>query len=128
MSRKRTLLLVVPFAVAIACGSTPSQNSPPDSGGDANTTPDSGGDADAGGGGCCPIDPQPGCCMRYGGWSSEGADSGLCGLVCDGMPVPSDPSWKKVIDSHGCEVWTSALGGTLCGSPLMDASGDVTGE
>lgn len=53
------------------------------------------------GGECCPPDPNPGCCMGYGGWSNGRS----CGPSCDGMPVPTDPSWKLETDDHGCRVW-----------------------
>ena len=34
---------------------------------------------------CCPVDPAPGCCVHYGGWSAFGD----CSVTCDGMRAPS---------------------------------------
>jgi hypothetical protein len=84
------------------------------------TTSDSGdasNEADgADGGECCQPDPHPGCCMHYGGWMSS---AGSCGMTCDGMPLPGDPAWHLVTDSHGCMVWSSGGStGPLCGQVL----------
>lgn len=70
---------------------------------------------------CCAADPSPACCMSYGGWS----ESGQCTTRCDG-PLPSDPSWAKTKDSHGCDVWTSASTGPTCNViPGLDAGKDA---
>ncbi len=83
-------------------------------------------DADAGGH-CCPPDPAPGCCMKYGGWSST-PDDLACGRVCDGMPGPGDPAWHLVKDEHGCDVWSSAGStGPKCGAPF-DAGADTSSD
>ncbi len=59
---------------------------------------------------CCPIDPRPGCCMRFGG-------HGSCGASCDGMPLPDDPGWKIEQDELGCDVWVNhSTKPKLCGS------------
>jgi len=114
--KRSVVALGVGFVIiSSACGSGQSVGA-----GDASA--EASGDASAGA--CCPPDPQPGCCMHYGGWSADGIDSGACAALCDGMPVPSDPSWKQVKDSHGCEVWTSSSGGQICGAPIPDASSD----
>lgn len=57
---------------------------------------------------CCPADPEPGCCMRYGGWSEHGCADDYA--ICDGMPVPNDPGWKLEKDTHGCDTWTNPHG------------------
>lgn len=38
--------------------------------------------------------------MDYGGYGA-----GLCGPVCDRMPVSTDPGWTLATDGHGCSVW-----------------------
>jgi hypothetical protein len=66
---------------------------------------------------CCPPSPQPGCCMKYGGWAALAEDCG--GYTCDGMPLPSDPSWVVRPDEHGCPRWQSRPfdGTSFCGQP-----------
>ncbi|GAC1526207.1 MAG: hypothetical protein NVS3B10_24710 [Polyangiales bacterium] len=89
-------------------GAEPGTEAGTEAGMEAGT--EAGGDgADAGS--CCPPDPHPGCCMRYGGWN--------CAVVCDGIPIPSDPAWRLVKDEHGCDTWSSAGStGPLCGAPF----------
>ena len=117
----RVSTIAIAACLLLACGSTGS-TPVPDGGSLAN--PDAG--ADAGDGGlCCPPDPSPGCCMRYGGWS----DTGQCFQVCDGMPQPGDPEWTLATDAHGCSVWTNPKpngGAGTCGAatPPPDAGGD----
>jgi hypothetical protein len=53
------------------------------------------------GGYCCTPSPQPGCCMVYGGFTT---DKSGCGDACDGMPLPSD-AWKLETEEHGCKYW-----------------------
>jgi hypothetical protein len=89
----------------LACGGATRDQTPLDSEGGADAAPADGGakrDADAGP--CCMPDPQPGCCMNYGGWRQPGV---MCGAGCDGMPVPTDPDWKIEPDTHGCPRWTN---------------------
>jgi hypothetical protein len=67
---------------------------------------------------CCPPDPMPGCCMRYGGVKTDRN----CESVCDGMPWPYDPAWRIVLDSAGCPRWSSqGAGDRCCGDPSTDA-------
>ncbi len=109
----------------VACGATASSTDNTD----ASNLPSKDGSAEAsgdGGGVCCPADPGPGCCMKYGGWSGDG---NCFGQICDGMPVPSDPGWKLVKDDHGCSMWSNASpnwGSNACGAPVKkDASADA---
>lgn len=93
---------------------------------------DAGADSAGPDGGCCPPDPQPDCCMHYGGRSAGGS----CGRTCDGMPVPSDPDWKVADDKFGCPRWmnphdsfhggTSSATTAYCGgeAPERDAGDD----
>ncbi len=100
-----------------ACGSTGATSN-----GDAGDAAAS--DATSDGGVCCTPDPNPGCCMRYGGFSADGQ----CFAACDGMPQPSDPGWKLVTDSYGCMVWTNSKsngGAGTCGAPIIDAGSDA---
>jgi len=73
---------------------------------------------------CCPPDPQPGCCMRYGG-PKRGA---VCGESCDGMPIPSDPGWT--LTDAACPMWTNPNdhwhGGTR--NPATSYCGEVGGD
>jgi hypothetical protein len=48
---------------------------------------------------CCPLSPEPDCCMDYGGSNVNG-----CGTACDGMPWPS-AAWEVRIDEDGCPYW-----------------------
>ena len=130
MNGRRTLMVGLAAAMAVACGSAVN-DTPADAGKDAVADAPRDGNTD-GGARCCTPDPAPGCCMDYGGWS----DTGFCAKSCDGMPLPSDPSWAKVKDSHGCDVWTSASGGPKCGGVVLpdagkdasDASSDANGQ
>jgi hypothetical protein len=68
---------------------------------------------------CCPPSDAPGCCMAYGGAKV----SGQCGLLCDGMPWPSDPAWRLVNDRYGCPRWTSSGSHSrCCGAIVGDAA------
>jgi hypothetical protein len=62
--------------------------------------------------------------MSYGGWAANGT---CWGLVCDGMPVGTDPGWKLETDDHGCSVWThpnnTFRGGTS--NPDVETCGGV---
>lgn len=60
--------------------------------------------------------------MHMGGWSS---DPGGCLEVCDGIPLPGDPSWHLGTDSHGCQVWMYTPGGSLCGEATVDSGHDA---
>ena len=119
-----SLSLTIACTGQIASTGTPADeprtNTPQDDGG-LQTTPTAATTSGGDGGApmiCCPADPTPSCCMHYGGWVSLG---GACGEECDGMPVPSDPSWR-LIDNDGCPTWTSNTGGTdLCGSFFPDS-------
>jgi hypothetical protein len=104
--------LVVAGATVLACGKT-IDSGEVSAGGDASpdvsidhaSAPDSSP--------CCPP-AGPGCCMDYGGWRPPG---NMCGGTCDGMPLPTDPDWKIVLDQHGCPRWTNPhdyfRGGTM---------------
>jgi len=70
---------------------------------------------------CCPPDSTPGCCMHFGGWTSDGS----CFALCDGIPVPTDHGWKVVKDDHACPIWTNPrfcgpTSDNCCGSPTAD--------
>jgi hypothetical protein len=110
--------IVLAFAL-VACG-TGSQVNGGSDGGDASSEASTNAD----GGVCCPPDPSPGCCMRYGGWSENGNQ---CFQVCDGMPQPNDPQWTLTTDSHGCSVWMNPKPvnspGT-CGTATIDSGTD----
>jgi hypothetical protein len=82
---------------------------------EGGTTADEGGTTAAGL--CCPIDPAPACCMKYGGWSG---DPMQCATACDGMPWPSYAGWEKRIDSHGCEYWYTPPDAPAGCGPLLD--------
>ena len=92
----------------------------------SNDSTASTGSPDAGGI-CCPASPNPACCMSYGGWAE---DSTKCESPCDGIPLPTDPSWKLAKDDHGCDAWSSRpvvhgpSDGPLCGSVTSDAGAD----
>jgi hypothetical protein len=119
-------------ASALAACSSSSANDTGGAGTDGGTTGDG---ATTGDGGvkCCPPDPTPGCCMKYGGAEDS---NGQCEDVCDGMPNPSDPGWKLTTDSAGCSRWTNSkpdFGPGTCGYPSdsgsetdsgLDAQGD----
>jgi hypothetical protein len=71
---------------------------------------------------CCPIDPTPSCCMRYGGHAG-------CGTTCDGMPIANDPGWHMENDDLGCPAWINrSTTAKLCGAPSVDADAADTGE
>jgi hypothetical protein len=116
-SMRSPKLAVVSLAVgivslAIACSTTSGADGVPD--------------------GCCPPSPEPSCCMDYGGYGA-----GLCGPVCDRMPVSTDPGWTLATDGHGCSVWRNPNDGfrggienpdtRYCGAPSrrIDAGADV---
>jgi hypothetical protein len=119
---RRQLLAAVLIAVCIGCGDSQADE-PADSGrpgvdsgvGMADAAVDSGADAALDAGQCCPIDPQPDCCMRYGGSPFDG----FCGTTCDGMPYPNDPRWKIGSDAQGCPMWIEpeVIGSECCGCP-----------
>jgi hypothetical protein len=50
---------------------------------------------------CCPISPEPGCCMQFGGTSGPN----FCGTVCDNLPAPTYPGWEQRVDANGCPYW-----------------------
>jgi hypothetical protein len=81
--------------------------------GDTGVLTDAGHDATIALGECCPIDPHPGCCMKYGGVRTGAS----CGMACDGMPLPGDPRWKVGQDDHGCPIWIEpeVIGNECCG-------------
>ena len=61
-------------------------------------------DADASdGSACCAPSPEPGCCMRFGGYNGNNP-SNCGGVICDNMPLPSAP-WQLGVDDHGCPIW-----------------------
>jgi len=113
-----------------ACGGTTST-----SGSSSSPSPDSGPDrsqiieddgpdnatAAEGGGFCCEPSDQPGCCMKFGGWSDTGA---ACGKeTCDGFKVPR----HLTKDSHGCDVWTDPDPSALaCGTSTLDRDAQTT--
>ena len=111
-------------AAAIACGSeeTSSTPSPADASTDVERTDGAAPAPD--GGFCCPPDPGPGCCMKYGGFSETGS---CFAAICDGMPVPSTPGWALVDDEHGCKVWSQPSGGAKCCQAIIpDAGNDAS--
>jgi len=106
-------------SVLVACSSS-STNDPNGASGDGGTTSDAQSDS---GVTCCPPDPSPGCCMKYGGAADS---SGECAAVCDGMPQPSDPGWKLDTDSYGCPIWTNPtpdFSAGTCGNPPPNDDG-----
>jgi hypothetical protein len=76
---------------AIACSPAPSRHAS-----------DAGAETDAPTSRCCPPDHGVGTCTLLGGWSV----SGSCPAACD---LPSDASFVRGHDAHGCEVWTYQL-------------------
>ena len=80
---------------------------------------DAGGDADAGSL-CCPISPEPACCMEYGG---SRLLRGSCGMFCDGMPGPTAP-WRIGLDEHGCPRWFEPEVSTGCCGCIEPDAGD----
>ncbi len=90
-------------------------------GGTGHPDPDGGSDAEAGSQ-CCPISPQPGCCMDYGGTRGRAG----CGTVCDGMPWPS-PAWRIEQDEFGCPRWVEPprIPNNCCGCFVIDAGVDA---
>lgn len=114
------------IVLAMACGSestTSTATGSNDSGASSEGAGDATSPAPDGGGVCCPPDPAPGCCMKYGGWAE---DANRCFSQCDGMPAPFVPGWKLVDDEHGCKVWSEPSGGTKCGGPYPDAATDAS--
>jgi hypothetical protein len=69
--------------------------------------------------GCCPISPEPACCMEYGGWVPN------CRTRCDVKPSATEPGWHIAISLEGCAQWVEPPEGTYtscCGCVLPDAS------
>lgn len=91
--------LVASASSSAGCSSSGAESAPELSDASASS------DGDADGGWCCPPDPKPGCCMKYGGHSSRVSRAAQCGAVCYGMPWPWDPGWKLENDAHGCPTW-----------------------
>lgn len=70
---------------------------------------------------CCPISPQPDCCMEFGG--ARGA-SQSCGTACDGMAAPGNPIWRIFFDGQGCPVWSAPENTPdCCGCPRTPDAG-----
>lgn len=116
--------IVVALGSSLACGSA-AVDSPDGATPAKDSSADAVADATADSGICCPPDPKPSCCMKYGGWVNTGG----CVATCDGMPQPNDPSWSLTTDSHGCSTWTNPKpngGPGTCGAPTVkDASTDA---
>lgn len=69
---------------------------------------------------CCPISPEPDCCMDYGGSEWTG-----CGTECDGMPWP-DADWRLEVNEDGCPHWVAPEPRSeydCCGCPLPPEAG-----
>jgi hypothetical protein len=62
------------------------------------------------GGYCCTPNSEPGCCMVYGGFTTQ---KDGCGAACDGMPSPWE-DWKLETDEHGCKYWVEPREWTDC--------------
>jgi hypothetical protein len=125
----RTFLSIIGALLVIGtvnCADRDPHGGTPDGGGGTHESgiPDGVSRHDADGGGCCPIDPTPGCCMNYGG----ARHSGICATVCDGMAWPNDPRWEKRTDENGCAYWVDppydpARG--VCGGVRSEAGVDA---
>jgi hypothetical protein len=103
--------------ISVEAGSPVEADAPRNDAADTDTDADADADAEAGAQ-CCPISPQPACCMEYGGSRRAG---GSCGMTCDGMPPPS-PLWRIAYDENGCPYWVEpARSAACCGCVAPDA-------
>lgn len=128
MLRVASLVVAVTSLAAIltisSCTSTSSDVPPADAGPDTSA--------------CCPMSPNPGCCMSYGGSPAAFSDgTQQCLGQCDGMPDPHSPAWHQRIDANGCPEWyfvesEVAADDTHCEGPTPppdeDASFDASND